>query len=109
MEEKSYTISELRNTTGVSNNKINRCVDTGLLSEGVHFERQENGYRRFKEAAERTLKLYNALDSLSLRLTHHECCAAIKLFTLPTLESHMQQGTLSQSVFDKLKQIRSRR
>ena len=107
IEGPRYTVSQLSGVTGVTTQKINRCVDFQVLRENVHFERDDNRTRYFSQGAENVLRVYRALDELPLNLIHRECCDAIKNLDFSTLESRMNEGgeALVQCILGNLEQI----
>ena len=97
-------IGQLVERTGVSKDKIERCIEAGLIS----FDRLPNGYRMFGSDATRLLQVYRALEELPFNLNHPERRDIINTFSLETLEGLENQGgdVLRQWVAEHLVQIR---
>ena len=97
-------IGQLVEITGVSKDKIQRCIEAGLIS----FDRLPNGYRMFGPDATRLLHVYRSLEELPFNLNHPERRDAINTFSLETLEGLVNQGgdVLREWVAQQLDQIR---
>lgn len=104
MSTRSLRIGQLVERTGVSKDKIQRCIEAGLIS----FDRLPNRYRMFGSDAMRLLQVYRALEELPFSLNHPERCDTINTFSLETLEGLSSQAgdVLREWVAERLDQIR---